>query len=190
MKRLSQKFFKVGFLPLLVAATLMRASSSVSGFVPEDKIQPASPLKIAALDFLLPGYGTYTQNKTGFAAAYFSANIVNLALIYVAYRNWRFYESAYAAAAVRQSGEPDKLMFQDPTGGDGFLSLQDIKNRAERGQLFFAVSIVANIALRSFSAWHSWSLADEAQTKAGPRYEFFPESGNGYRVTSSYQVFF
>lgn len=149
-----------------------------------------SPLQIAGIDFLLPGYGTFVQNKTGYAAFYFTTNLASLASIYIAWRNWQFYESAYLAAATRQALEPDKLFFQDPAGGTDFYSLQDIKNRAERGQLFFAVSIVANIALRAFSAWHSWSLADEARTQSGPRYEFYPDQSGGVRAQGGYYFYF
>ncbi len=189
MSFFAARYFRVGFLTLLYSGAVLHAAPAAQ-YQPKDQVQPASPLKIAALDFLLPGYGTYTQNKTGFAAAYFSANIANLALIYIAYRNWRFYESAYQAAATRQAMEPDKLFFQDPSGGDSYLSLQDIKNRADRGQLFFALSIIANVAIRSLSAWHSWSLADEAATKSGPRYEFYPDGATGFKSQLGYQLSF
>lgn len=159
-------------------------------FLPRESGPAVSPLQIAGIDFLLPGYGTYVQNKTGYAALYFGSNIASLAAIYVAWRNWRFYESAYQAAATRQAIEPDRLLFQDPAGGTDFYSLQDIKNRAERGQLFFAISIVANIALRAFSAWHSWSLADEARMQSGPRYEFYPDQSGGFRVQGGYYFYF
>lgn len=159
-------------------------------FLPRENTSIASPLQIAGVDFLLPGYGTYVQNKTGYAALYFGSNIASLAAIYVAWRNWRFYESAYQAAAMRQAIEPDKLLFQDPAGGTDFYSLQDIKNRAERGQLFFAISIVANVALRAFSAWHSWSLADEARMQSGPRYEFYPDQSGGVRTQAGYYYYF
>jgi hypothetical protein len=185
MKFFAAKSFRVGCLLLLLFDAVVNAAPAAK-YIPQDQAQPVSPLKVAAFDFLLPGYGTYTQGQTGFAAAYFSANITNLVLIYVAYRNWRFYESAYRAAAVRQALEPDKLSFQDPAGGDGYMSLQDIKNRAERGQLFFALSIIVNVAIRGVSAWHSWSLADEAVTKAGPRYEFYPEANGGMRAQAGY----
>ena len=134
--------------PLTAAET----NKPAARYMPAENTTHVSPLNIAAVDFLLPGYGTYVQNKTGYAALYFGSNLASLAAIYVAWRNWRFYESAYQAAAARQAIEPDKLYFQDPAGGTDFYSLQDIKNRAERGQLFFAVSIVANIAVRAFSA--------------------------------------
>jgi hypothetical protein len=189
VKNVAAEFARVGFLSAMITVSSL-AAAQPTRYVPGDQVQPVSPLKIAAIDFLLPGYGTFTQQKTGFAAAYFSANIANLGLIYMAYRNWRFYESAYQAAAVRQALEPDKLLFQDPAGGDGYLSLQDIRNRAERGQLLFAVSIVANIVIRSFSAWHSWSLADEAVTQAGPRYEFYPEANGGMRAQGGYYFYF
>lgn len=174
---------------MLLSAFVLQAATPVAQYAPEEKTD-ISPLRIAAIDFLLPGYGTYVQKKTGFAAVYFSANILNLGLIYIAYRNWRFYESAYQAAAIRQKADPDPLQFEDPTGGGGYLSLQDLKNRAERGQLFFAVSIIANVVIRGFSAWHSWSLADETLTKAGPRYEFYPDTGNGFKSQISYQFSF
>ncbi len=183
-----------------ISALLLSAASSAlfagnesrqsARFLPRESGPVASPLQIAGIDFLLPGYGTYMQNKTGYAAIYFGANLASLAAIYVAWRNWRFYESAYEAAAVRQAIEPDKLYFQDPAGGTDFYSLQDIKNRAERGQLFFAVSVVANIALRAFSAWHSWSLADEARTQSGPRYEFYPDQSGGVRAQGGYYFYF
>ena len=190
MKFALRHFLRGGLLALLFTATVLHAAPATAQYIPEDKIQPASPFKIAAIDFLLPGYGTYVQNKTGFAAFYCAANIANLTLIYLAWRNWRFYESAYQAGAVRQASEPDKLYFQDPTGGDAYLSLQDLKNRAERGQLFFAISILANVVLRGVSAYHSWSLADEAATKSGPRYEFYPEPNGGMRAQGGYYLYF
>lgn len=182
-------------LVLLIAPGFGRGLSarenSVSRFSPPDAAQPPSPVKLAAIDFLLPGYGTYMQNQTTYAAIYFGTNILNLGLAYLAYRNWRFYESAYQAAQARQALEPDKLYFENPAGGSGdYLSLQDIKNRAERGQLFFAVSLAANLALRLFSAGHTWLIADEAVSKAGPRYEFYPEERGGMRTGLSYQFYF
>ncbi|AFM11028.1 hypothetical protein [Turneriella parva] len=159
-------------------------------FVPADSVQPAAPLQMAAIDFLLPGYGMYRHNETGYAALYFSSNLVNLGLIYVAYRNWQFYESAYVAAELRQRSEPDPLQFADPAGGSDYLSLQDIKNRAERGQLFFAVSIVTNVALRFLSATHTWSLADAAKRRSGPRYEMFPDATGGLRAAGMYSFYF
>lgn len=159
-------------------------------FVPPDSIQPVAPLKLAAIDFLLPGYGMYRQNEPGYAAAYFSTNLVNLGLIYVAYRNWRFYESAFRAAELRQSQEADPLQFADPAGGSDFLTLQDIKNRADRGQLFFAVSVVANVALRFLSATHTWSLADAAKRRSGPRYEIYPDTAGGLRAAGMYSFYF
>lgn len=187
MRYAAVKFLQGGLLALLCMASVLHAAPSAAQFVREDKEQPASPLKLAAIDFLLPGYGTYVQNKIGFAAFYCAANIANLTLVYLAWRNWRFYESAYQAAVTRQASEPDKLYFQDPTGGDSYLSLQDIRNRAERGQLFFAISILANVVLRGVSAYHSWSLADEAATKSGPRYEFYPDGANGFKSQLGYQ---
>lgn len=172
--------------PLTAAETTKPAAR----YLPAENTAFVSPLNIAAVDFLLPGYGTYMQNKTGYAALYFGSNLASLAAIYVAWRNWRFYESAYQAAAARQAIEPDKLYFQDPAGGTDFYSLQDIKNRAERGQLFFAVSIVANIAVRAFSAWHSWSLADEARAHSGPRYEFYPDASGGFKTQAGYYFYF
>lgn len=169
---------------------LIAQNSPDSRFIGADKEQPRSPLKLAAIDFLLPGYGTFTQNQAPYAIIYFSTNILNLGLAYLAYRNWRFYESAYQAAQVRQASEPDKLYFQNPTGSGDYLSLQDLKNRAERGQLFFAVSIAANVVLRLFSTGHTWILADEALTRAGPRYEFYGEERGGMRTAASYQYYF
>lgn len=145
--------------------------------------------QLAAADFLLPGYGTFRQGETGYAAFYFTSNLINLSLVYLAWRNWRFYESAYDAAFVRQASEPDTLYFRDPTGGSDYLSLQDIRNRAERGQLFFAVSIAANIALRFLSATHTWNLADTARRQAGPRYEFYPDAG-GFQARGGYYFYF
>jgi len=187
-------FGRRSFVALLLAALFspalpVAAEKSTARFLPEVRTA-VSPLQIAGIDFLLPGYGTFVQNKTGYAALYFTTNLVSLGSIYIAWRNWQFYESAYLAAATRQALEPDKLFFQDPAGGTDFYSLQDIKNRAERGQLFFAVSIVANIALRAFSAWHSWSLADEARTQSGPRYEFYPDQSGGFKTQAGYYFYF
>lgn len=176
---------KTAALVLLMFTGGAFAATGQARFVAADAEQPRSPARLAAIDFLLPGYGTFTQNQPYFAAAYFGANIANLGLMYIAYRNWRFYESAYEAAALRQAQEPDKLYFADPTGGSDYLSLQDIKNRAERGQLFFALSVIGNIVIRSLSAAHTWYLADEARTRAGPRYEFYPEAG-GMRAQAGY----
>lgn len=175
------------FYPPLAAAEKAKAAAQ---YIPPEPVRSVSPLQIAGVDFLLPGYGTWVQKKNGFAALYFSANIASLSMIYIAWRNWRFYESAYEAAALRQASEPDKLLFQDPSGGSSFYSLQDIKNRAERGQLFFAISIVANLVLRGFSAWHSWSLADEALMKSGPRYEFYPDASGGFKAQGGYYFYF
>lgn len=189
---MSRRLF-IGILLCVVSSSFLSATPAN---VPAAQYRPAesrpfiSPLNIAAVDFLLPGYGTYIQNKTGYAALYFTTNLASLAAIYMAWRNWRFYESAYQAAAARQAIEPDKLYFQDPTGSTDFYSLQDIKNRAERGQLFFAVSIVANIAVRAFSAWHSWSLADEARAQSGPRYEFYPDASGGFKTQAGYYFYF
>lgn len=155
-------------------------------FVAAESVQPTPAWQLAAVDFLLPGYGTLRQNETGYAALYFSSNLVNLSLIYLTWRNWQFYESAYAAAAARQAIEPDPLYFRDPTGGSDYLSLQDIRNRAERGQLFFTVSIVINVALRFLSAAHTWHLADIAHKRAGPRYEFYPDAGGQFQARGSY----
>lgn len=177
---------KVSALLLIILMTQSNYAAKVSRFLPSEPKTTDSALRIATIDFLLPGYGTYVQNQNGFAAIYFGANIASLASIYVAWRNWRFYESAYVAAGIRQASEPDRLLFQDPTGGSDYLSLQDIKNRAERGQLFFAIAITANIALRFFSAYHSWSLADETATQTGPRYEFYPDERGGLRSETSY----
>lgn len=179
------------FLPAEAHGGARAGTGKEAIFLPADMEQPRSPLRLAAVDFLLPGYGTYTQNQSTYAAVYFSTNLLNLGLVYLAYRNWRFYESAYQAAAIRQASEPDKLYFENPTGGGGdYLSLQDIKNRAERGQLFFFVSIAANVVLRLVSAGHTWILADEAMSKAGPRYEFYPEERGGMRTAASYQYYF
>ena len=176
-------FISVTMLTHVTAAAL---PASPAKFLPrENKSDFVPPLRTAFFDFLLPGYGTFMQNQTGYAAFYFGANIASLAGIYMAYRNWRFYESAYQAAFVRQAQEPDKLQFQDPAGGGDFYTLQDIRNRADRGQLFFAISIVANLALRAVSAYHTWSLADETLKKSGPRYEFYPDTG-GMHVRGSY----
>lgn len=155
-------------------------------FVPADRVQPPPAWQLAAVDFLLPGYGTLRQKEVGYAALYFSGNLVNLSLIYLTWRNWQFYESAYAAAAARQALEPDPLLFSDPTGSGDYLSLQDIRNRAERGQLFFTISIVMNVALRFLSAAHTWHLADVARERAGPRYEFYPDAGGGLQARGSY----
>lgn len=179
----------------IISCALGGALSADSGrvtarFLPADTVQPTAPLQLAAIDFLLPGYGMYRQNETGYAAAYFTTNLVNLGLIYVAYRNWQFYESAFRAAQIRQSTEPDPLQFSDPTGGSDYLTLQDIKNRAERGQLFFAVTIVANVALRFLSAGHTWSLADETKRRSGPRYEFYPDATGGMRSVGMYSYYF
>jgi len=173
-------------IPFAVGAEPARAAR----FVPPDSAPSRSPLQLAAIDFLIPGYGTFTQDKTLYATIYCGTNVVTIGLAYLAYRNWQYYESAYQAALVRQSTEPDALYFADPTGGDAYLSLQDIRNRSERGQLFFAVSIIANVALRLFSATHTWLLADEARTKSGPRYEFYSDEKNGYRITTGYQFVF
>lgn len=159
-------------------------------FLPADAGDRRSPLSLAAIDFVLPGYGTYVQDQKIFAAVYFGTNIVNLGLTYLAYRNWRFHESAYEAARIRQASEPDALLFADPTGGANFLTQQDLKNRAERGELFFTISVVANVTLRFFSATHTWLLADEARTKAGPRYEFYPDDRGGYQSRLAYSYFF
>lgn len=180
----------LGIFLLMAALCTPLAAVPAAKYIPSDAVQPTAPWKIAAVDFLLPGYGTFAQNKTAYAAVYFSANLASLSVIYLTYRNWRFYESAYQAAAVRQASEPDLLHFQNPTGGGDYLTLQDIKNRAERGQLFFALSIVANIALRVFSAAHTWSLADESATKAGPRYEFYPEPAGGMRAQAGYYFYY
>ncbi len=179
-------------LAVTVASSLHAATSTqaASRYLPPENKTFQSPLNLAAIDFLLPGYGTYVQHKTGYAALYFGSNLASLAAIYVAWRNWRFYESAYQAALSRQAIEPDRLLFQDPAGGTDFYSLQDIKNRAERGQLFFAISIVANVAIRAFSAWHSWSLADEARTQSGPRYEFYPDQSGGIKTQAGYYFYF
>lgn len=179
---------KTCLLMLLLAAPGIFAQPA--RFAPADHEQPASPLRLAAIDFLLPGYGTFTQNQNGYAAFYFTSNVVNLSLVYLAYRNWRFYESAYQAANLRQASEPDMLYFRDPTGGSDYLSLQDIRNRAERGQLFFAVSIAANIALRFFSAAHTYNLAAEARRQSGPRYEFFPDAAGGLQARGGYYFYF
>ncbi len=173
-----------------LSAAPVETAAPRARFLPADTIQPVAPLQLAAMDFFLPGYGMYRQNETGYAALYFTTNLVNLGLIYVSYRNWQFYESAYVAAELRQRSEPDPLQFADPTGGSDYLSLQDIKNRAERGQLFFAVSIVTNIALRFLSATHTWSLADAAKRRAGPRYEMLPEAPGGMRAVAEYSFCF
>ena len=189
------KLGRLSLFALLLAAMSSSAlpaaaDKSAAHFRPEARTAAASPLQIAGIDFLLPGYGTFVQNKTGYAALYFTTNLASLASIYIAWRNWQFYESAYQAAATRQAIEPDRLLFQDPAGGTDFYSLQDIKNRAERGQLFFAVSVLANVALRAFSAWHSWSLADEARTQSGPRYEFYPDQPGGFKTQAGYYFYF
>jgi len=180
------------FVTMAAAGSISAAGAETARarFVPADTVQPAAPLKLAAIDFFLPGYGMYVQNEPAYAAAYFSTNLVNLGLIYIAYRNWRFYESAFRAADLRQSQEADPLQFADPAGGSDFLTLQDIKNRADRGQLFFAVSIVANVALRFLSATHTWSLADEAKRRSGPRYEMFPDAAGGMRSVAMYSFYF
>ncbi|GAB4438077.1 MAG: hypothetical protein OHK0011_20960 [Turneriella sp.] len=177
---------------LLLLASLAGPASAVrpSRFVAADAVQPPPGWQLAAVDFLLPGYGTFRQGQTGYAALYFTSNLVNLSLVYLAWRNWRFYESAYDAASVRQATEPDTLYFRDPTGGSDYLSLQDIRNRAERGQLFFAVSIAANIALRFLSATHTWTLADTARRQAGPRYEFYPDASGGFQARGGYYFSF
>ncbi len=180
------------FSCLLLLASLagsLRAAAPAR-FVPADTVQPAPAWQLAAVDFLLPGYGTFRQGETGYAAFYFASNLVNLSLVYLAWRNWRFYESAYDAASLRQATEPDTLYFRDPTGGSDYLSLQDIRNRAERGQLFFAVSITANVALRLLSATHTWSLADAARRQAGPRYEFYPDAAGGFEARGRYCFYF
>ena len=74
--------------------------------------------------------------------------------------------------------------------GSDFLTLQDIKNRADRGQLFFAVSVVANVALRFLSATHTWSLADAAKRRSGPRYEIYPDTAGGMRAAGMYSFYF
>ena len=184
--------FACFFIALASAGNLHAAAAegARARFVPADSVQPAAPLQLAAIDFFLPGYGMYRHNETGYAAAYFSTNLVNLGLIYVAYRNWQFYESAFRAAELRQSQEADPLQFADPTGGSDFLTLQDIKNRADRGQLFFAVSVVANVALRFLSASHTWYLADEMKRRSGPRYEMFPDAAGGMRAAGMYSYYF
>lgn len=177
-------------LLLLASLAGSAAVAAPSRFVNADAVQPAPAWQLAAVDFLLPGYGTFRHGQTGYAAFYFTSNLVNLSLVYLAWRNWRFYESAYDAAFVRQASEPDNLYFRDPTGGSDYLSLQDIRNRAERGQLFFAVSIAANVALRLLSATHTWTLADAARQKAGPRYEFYPDAGGGFQARGGYYFYF
>ena len=188
----NRRFIAYVVVASCIAAPLAAAETNKTAarYLPAENKTFVSPLNIAAIDFLLPGYGTYMQYKTGYAALYFGGNIASLAAIYVAWRNWRFYESAYQAAAARQALEPDKLFFQDPAGGTDYYSLQDIKNRADRGQLFFAISIVANVAIRAFSAWHSWSLADEARTQSGPRYEFYPDQSGGFKTQAGYYFYF
>jgi len=177
---------------LLILASLAApvTAGAPSRFVPADAVRPTPAWQLAAVDFLLPGYGTFRQGETGYAAFYFTSNLVNLSLVYLTWRNWRFYESAYDAAFVRQAAEPDTLYFRDPTGGSDYLSLQDLRNRAERGQLFFAVSIAANLALRLLSATHTWNLAEQARVRAGPRYEFYPDPVAGFQARGGYYFYF
>ncbi len=180
----------VACLLLLASLAGPVTAAAPARFVPADSAQPAPAWQLATVDFLLPGYGTFRQGETGYAAFYFTSNLVNLSLVYLAWRNWRFYESAYDAAFVRQAAEPDTLYFRDPTGGSDYLSLQDIRNRAERGQLFFAVSIAANLALRLLSATHTWTRADAAAKQAGPRYEFYPDASGGFQARGGYYFYF
>ncbi|HNN00954.1 MAG TPA: hypothetical protein PKG67_10890 [Turneriella sp.] len=180
----------VACLLLLASLAGPVTAAAPARFVPPEAAQPAPAWQLAAADFLLPGYGTFRHGETGYAAFYFTSNLVNLSLVYLAWRNWRFYESAYDAASVRQATEPDTLYFRDPTGGSDYLSLQDIRNRAERGQLFFAISIAANVALRLLSATHTWNLADAARRQAGPRYEFYPDAAGGFQARGGYYFYF
>jgi hypothetical protein len=181
--------YAISLLLLASFATRITAEAPAR-FVPADTVQPPPAWQLAAVDFLVPGYGTWRQGEPGYAALYFAGNLVNLSLIYLAWRNWRFYESAYEAAFVRQAAEPDTLYFRDPTGGSDYLSLQDIRNLAERGQLFFALSIVANVSLRLLSATHTWNLADAARRQAGPRYEFYPDASGGFAARGGYAIYF
>ncbi|MBV6492915.1 MAG: hypothetical protein LDLANPLL_00920 [Turneriella sp.] len=148
----------------------------------------SSPITLATIDFLLPGYGMYVQNEKWTGALYFGLNIISLGSIYFAYRHWRYSESVYQAGAWRQRQEMDHIYLEDPTGS-GYASLQELENRAGRAQLFFAVSILANVVLRSLSAYHSWLHATELHEQNGPRYEFYPDAQGKFtgRVGYSFQ---
>ncbi len=159
-------------------------------FVQAEKIQPTAPWKSASLDFILPGYGSFVHKNYISASLYFAGNLATLASTYIAYRNWRFYDSAYRAASLRQATEPDALLFKDPAGSNDFLSLQDIRNRSERGQLFFALSIVANIVIRCFSAAETWSLSAHEVERTGPHYEIFYDALGAMNAQGSYRFVF
>lgn len=176
-------------LALLFAPLSIKSAAKVR-FAEAGKEQPTSPWKSASLDFILPGYGSFVHKNYIGASLYFTANLATLASTYMAYRNWRFYDSAYRAAAQRQAAEPDALLFKDPAGSNDFLSLQDIRNRSERGQLFFTLSVVVNIVIRCFSAAETWSLSAHEVERAGPHYEVFYDALGAMNAQGSYRIVF
>jgi len=176
MTRLRVFFLVGGFILASESASLWSADAKVARFLPADTGETISPLKLTAIDFLLPGYGTWQQNQKAFAAVYFGGNILNLGFIYLAYLNYSASESAYQSALTQQTA----------SGAD----LQNLKNLADRGQLFFSVAIVVNVVLRFFSAYHTYGLVAEAAAQSGPRYEFYPEVNGGTRAQAGYYFHF
>ncbi|MBS0619094.1 MAG: hypothetical protein JSR44_12955 [Spirochaetes bacterium] len=172
MIRLRVFFLLGGLLIASASASLWSTDAKAARFIPADTDEIISPLKLTAIDFLLPGYGTWQQNEKTFAAVYFGGNILNLGLIYLAYLNYSASESAYQSALTQQTA----------SGAD----LQILKNLADRGQLFLSVAIVVNVVLRFFSAYHTYSLAAAKVVQSGPRYEFYPEANGGTRAQAGY----
>ncbi|MCB1201315.1 MAG: hypothetical protein KDK41_11780 [Leptospiraceae bacterium] len=137
--------------------------------------------KVTAYDLLIPGYGAFYYGKPYWGAAYATGKLAGAAMIFMAVRNYNYWQSVQTAAsrvpgAVLGAGETSPAVFlANPANSDQYLSPREIQNKVDEAFLLILYASLFEVAVYGFSAWHTWDLGTTQALKNGPLYRFGSE---------------
>lgn len=139
-------------------------------YIPMDHYEKQSPLSIAYMDLLIPGYGMYQLERYYWALSYASLKLMGAALIFFSVQNYLFWKpiaNQFATDELLSSSEPISL-----DNGNIYMKPLDIRNTSDTALLWLTFSVIFEVLVYGISFWHTLNFASYG-TYDGKEEEFY-----------------
>ncbi|MDH5717537.1 MAG: hypothetical protein OEZ22_07845 [Spirochaetia bacterium] len=135
------------------------------------KMDEISPINMALLDSLIPGYGLISLGETSWGLSYMGIKLMGAGFIYFSYYDYLYKNSVYKAAKIRQADEPGILYFKYPKNRKKLYSVNDLRNSSESAFLLFLFSSLFETITYAVNFYHTYVTAEQKQRLSGPYYK-------------------
>lgn len=133
--------------------------------------EAASPLRIAAIDFVVPGGGALYYKNYYYGALFGVLKIAGICAMYYSYNDWRYQRSLYfAAKRANAELDPDhKLRFKVP--GGGYKTVEELHHDYDRSAQNITFAVLGTAAVYAASLIYTLYKIDESRERSLPTFE-------------------